>query len=460
MTEFPVAVVGAGPVGLAAAAHLILRGQRVRVFEAGARVGASLLDWGHVRVFTPWKYNMDMAARTLLERRGWTPPPDEALPTGAELQRLYLEPLAETAELAPVIETGARIAAITRSHIDKVAARGRAERPFRLRVEHADGAVRHELARAVIDASGTWTQPNPIGADGLVASGEREHAARIAYGMPDILGRDRALHTGRTTLVLGAGYSAANVLLDLVLLAETAPRTAIVWVVRGTDLTRVYGGGEADDLPARGGLGQRLQELVERGALTLVKGFAATAVTSAEGGVVLAGETANGPRQLAPVDRIVVATGQRPDLAMTRELRLDLDPGLESTRALAPLIDPNLHSCGSVEPHGYRELSHPEPDLYTIGAKSYGRAPTFLLLTGYEQARSVAAVLAGDLAAAASVQLALPATGICLTEPSAGPASAAECCGGPAPVEIVACCVADARAKQAGHAGCGCGAAA
>src|SRR4030095_17121722 len=90
-----------------------------------------------------------------------------------------------------------------------------------------------------------------------------------------------------------------------------------------------------------------------------------------------------------------------------RELRLELDPWLEGVRALGPLIDPNVHSCGSVPPHGHRELSHPEPGLYTIGVKSYGRAPTFLLLTGYEQARSVAAALPGDLAAAEHLRLGL-----------------------------------------------------
>ena len=107
------------------------------------------------------------------------------------------------------------------------------------------------------------------------------------------------------------------------------------------------------------------------------------------------GETTEGPRQIGPVDRIIAATGQRPDVSLTRELRLDLDPWLESARALGPLIDPNEHSCGSVPPHGHRELAHPEASFYTAGIKSYGRAPTFLLLTGYEQARSIAAAIAG-----------------------------------------------------------------
>ena len=150
----------------------------------------------------------------------------------------------------------------------------------------------------------------------------------------------------------------------------------------------------------------------------------------------------------------------RPDLTVTRELRLDLDPWLESLRALGPLIDPNLHSCGSVPPHGHRELTHPEPGFYTVGIKSYGRAPTFLLLTGYEQVRSVTAAIAGDMAAADAVQFELPETGVCTINNTGGGGDAQACCGGPAPENVNACCATDAVAKQNGKAGCGCGTAA
>jgi hypothetical protein len=105
---------------------------------------------------------------------------------------------------------------------------------------------------------------------------------------------------------------------------------------------------------------------------------------------------------------------------MLREIRLDLDEVVEAPRRLAPLIDPNLHSCGTVEPHGFDELRHPEKDFFVVGMKSYGRAPTFLLATGYEQVRSVAAYLDGDLDAARRVQLVLPATGVCSTDVGAG----------------------------------------
>jgi hypothetical protein len=80
------------------------------------------------------------------------------------------------------------------------------------------------------------------------------------------------------------------------------------------------------------------------------------------------------------------------------------------------LIDPNLHSCGTVRPHGVVELRQPETDFYIVGMKSYGRAPTFLMATGYEQVRSVAAELAGDHAAARDVRLKLPETGVCKTD--------------------------------------------
>jgi thioredoxin reductase len=459
LESLPVAVIGGGPVGLAAAAHLVGRGVPVKLYEAGAAIGANLRDWGHVRVFTPWRFCVDAASVELLERQGWTLPPADAFPTGGEIARDYLEPLAATPELAPVIETDVRVTAISRLGIDKVVSHGREERPFVLAVKTAEG-IRRDLARAVIDASGTWATPNPLGASGLPANGVVEFAERIAYGIPDVPSRDRSAYAGRTTLVVGAGHSAANVLLDLVRLAETEPATSAIWATRSTNLVRIYGGGDADQLPARGELGADTRALIESGRVPLVAGFAILAVREQDGRLMVDGETAEGPRTVGPVDRIVAATGQRPDLSLTRELRLDLDPWLESTKALGPLIDPNEHSCGSVPPHGHRELAHLEPGFYTVGIKSYGRAPTFLLLTGYEQVRSVAAAIAGDMAAADNIHLVLPETGVCVTNFDVGGVGASGCCGGPAPAEVDACCVADAVAKEEGKKGCGCGVAA
>jgi hypothetical protein len=442
--DLPVAVIGAGPVGLAAAAHLIERGMPVRVYEAGPGVAANVRAWGHVRLFSPWEFNVDQAARAILVRHGWQEPPAEVYATGQEFVDAYLVPLAQTPEIAAVIGTGAKVTAIGRLGIDKVVSKCREERPFVLTVVGPDGGARRDLAWAVIDTSGTWTSPNPLGAGGLPAEGEEALADRIAYGIPDVLGRDREAYAGRTTLVVGAGHSAANVLIDLARVGERDPSTNAVWATRGTNLMRVFGGGANDKLAARGELGTALKDLVESGQITLVTGFGVAAVREESGRLVVEGETADGRHSLAPVDRIIVATGQRPDLTLTRELRVKLDPWLESTEALGPLIDPNLHSCGTVYPHGHRELCHPEPRFYTAGIKSYGRAPTFLMITGYEQVRSVVAALAGDMAAADAVHLVLPETGVCSTD---RPGDGAGCCGGPPPTGINACCAQDAVAK-------------
>ena len=455
----PIAVIGGGPVGLAAAAHLIARGLPVKVYEAGPAVSSNIRDWGHVHVFTPWRYCVDPVATKMLFRRGWQTPELDSFPTGDELIRDYVEPLAALPEFGGVIETGARVTAISRLGVDKVVSRNREALPFVLVVETAEG-VRRDCARAVIDASGTWRTPNPIGAGGLPAEGEELFADRISYGIPNVLGKHRNLYAGKTTLVIGSGHSAGNALLDLARLAREERGTATIWATRSDDLSRIYGGGDADQLPARGELGFEVKRLAESGRVKLVTGFSTVAVREAVGGIMVEGEKGDGHRSIGPVDRIIATTGQRPDLSLTRELRLELDPWLESAKALGPLIDPNLHSCGSVPPHGHRELSHPEPGFYTIGIKSYGRAPTFLLLTGYEQARSVAAALAGDMIAADDVHLVLPETGVCATRSKEPQSGSAGCCGAPAPVEINPCCVGDADAKVGGKAGCGCSVAA
>ncbi len=451
MTELPVAIIGAGPVGLAAAANLVERGIAVKVYEAGEEAGANIREWDHVRLFSPWEFNLAPAARALLADVGWKEPDGHAYPTGGEFVYRYLAPLAAAPALARVIEYGVRVTAIGRHGIDKVVSRDRDQCPFVLTVAGADGATRRDQARAVIDASGTWTSPNPIGAGGLAADGEHALRDRIAYGIPDVLGGDRSTYAGRTILVIGAGHSAANVLLDLEELAAAEPGTKAIWATRGRDLSRVFGGAANDQLAARGDLGQRLRRLVKEGRVSLLSGFGVTGVREDGGHLFVDGEINGVGRTIGPINRIVGCTGQRPDLSLTRELRVEFDPWLESAKALGPLIDPNLHSCGSVPPHGHRELSHPEPGFYTVGIKSYGRAPTFLMLTGYEQVRSIAAAIAGDLAGADDVKLVLPETGVCKAAPSG------DCCGGTAPAEANACCAEDALAKADGRAGCGCG---
>jgi N-acetylglutamate synthase-like GNAT family acetyltransferase len=427
--ELPVAVIGAGPVGLAAVARLIERGIQPIVLEAGASVGANLIDYGHVRLFSPWRYNIDAAMAAQLAATGWQAPPADEVPLAREVVDRVLKPFSELPRIARALRLNTRVTAISREGFDKVKTAGREASAFVIRTLH-DGVPSELRARAVIDASGTWSAPNPLGANGLPAVGERENVASIFYGIPDVLGAHRSRYAGKRTLVVGAGHSAANALLALAELAKSEPGTRLAWSVRSPTLTRVFGGGDADALPARGQLGAALRSLRDSGQMEFVSGLRISVIRRDGASLIVEG---NGPdrrpMQLTGIDEIVCATGQRPDLTLAGELRLKLDPWLESTEALGPLIDPNLHSCGTARPHGHRELSHPEQGFYTLGVKSYGRAPTFLMATGYEQARSVAAAMAGDIEAADRVELELPETGVCglgVQEPT--PAGGG-CCG-------------------------------
>jgi len=454
-----VAVIGAGPIGMAAAAHLLERGFAPIVLEAGESVAANFESFRHVQLFSPWRYNLDPAARRLLEPTGWKAPELDFLPTAGAMVDRYLAPLSRLPALASAIRYSHRVLDVSREGFDKVKSRGRDEAPFVIRAQSPEG-VREIRAWGVIDASGSWGKPNPLGANGLPAVGEIEAAARIRYGMPDILGRERDRYAGKRVLVAGAGHSAAGNLLALAKLSEMVSDTSIVWTIRGHNFARIFGGGENDGLAARGALGKRLEALAQSRRLEVVADFRTFEVMSSrasqrdEGAgtklTVLGYGLDNEVRSIEDIDEIIVSAGGRPDLALTSELRLKLDSWIESTEQLAPLIDPNLHSCGTVRPHGHRELEHPEKNFYAVGAKSYGRAPNFLLATGHEQVRSVVAALAGDLVAADDVQLDLPQTGVCSTQ--FDEASSA-CCGPAETTEVTTLATQGGKAMASG--GCG-----
>lgn len=437
-----VAILGAGPVGLAAAAQVLERQLIPLILEQGQAAGHAVRGWAHVPMFSNWRYNLDAAATRRLAALGWVPPDPEAYPTGADLVAGYIAPLAQS--LQPWLQTGQRVVAISRDGVDKIKDAGRATAPFVIETEGPAGRQIHR-ADAVIDATGTWFQPNPGGA-GRPVPGEVGQAG-LSYGMPDVAGVARQRFAGRQVAVLGGGHSALGTLIALAGLPGPAP----VWLCRADSVTRALGGGAADQLAARGALGVDIARLLAGGRIRLEAGFRLAAI---EGQAPLVAVAADGRRVAA--EELIVATGFRPDLSILRELRVALDPALECPPALAPLIDPNLHACGTVRPHGAAELAHPEPGFYIAGMKSYGRAPTFLLATGHEQVRSIVAAIAGDHQAAARVELVLPETGVCNGPGVAAVAAGSACCGGPAKAERTACCAADEAAKAVEAAGCGC----
>ena len=423
----PVAIIGGGPIGLAAAAHLQQRGESFILFEAGETVGASIWSWRHVRLFSPWEYCVDAASVALLEANGWQMPNPEHLPTGGELVEAYLRPLAALPELQPHINLGSRVTFVGRKGLDKMKTADRDERPFVLHVKQ-NGKVKRVEAKAVIDASGTWDNPNPLGSGGVSALGEAEAREQIFYGIPDVLARHRIRYVNKRVMVVGSGHSAMNALLELAELKGNAPATEIYWAIRKEQMYTVYGGGADDALPARGALGTRLRDLVEQRVVNLLTPFYIHEIEQQNGRLQVVGMLGTMETTVADVDEIITNTGSRPDLSFLREVRVQVDAALESVPALAPLIDPNLHSCGTVRPHGEEELRQMEKDFYVLGMKSYGRAPTFLLATGYEQTRSVVAGLVGDWEAAQRVELNLPETGVCNTNlPTTS--NEASCCG-------------------------------
>jgi thioredoxin reductase len=430
IATLPTVVIGAGPVGLAAAAHLVERGIEPLVLEAGPAAGSAVREWSHVRLFSTWAELVDPAAEKLLAPTGWTAPEGSTYPSGGDWAERYRQPLADV--LGDKVRFGARVTGVSRVGRDRVVDAGREEQPFTVHVTNADGTEECLAARAVVDASGTWSTPSPIGGDGLPALGERAAADRISYRVPDL--KDpavRARYAGKRTAVIGSGASAFTALAHLADLAKESPGTHGVWIVRRGISGSTFGGGEADQLPARGALGLAAKAAVDDGYADAVTGFRTSAVEKTGDRLVLLSDEG---RRLDPVDEVIVLTGFRPDLSYVSELRLALDERLQAPVALAPLIDPNVHSCGTVYPHGVNELSHPERDVYLVGMKSYGRAPTFLLRTGYEQVRSVVAALAGDTEAAERVELALPGASVCKLDSR----SRDDSCDAPVPEPVAA----------------------
>ncbi|SNZ14205.1 Pyridine nucleotide-disulphide oxidoreductase [Terribacillus aidingensis] len=418
--QLPVVIIGAGPVGLAAAAHLVEYDLPFVILEKGESVGSNILEWGHVQLFSPWEYNTNQAATKLLAETEWQHPDKNKLPTGQELVNEYLKPLSQLQVVQENTRYNSQVVAVTKDGADKLKSDNRGERAFVVHYK-IKSKLEKVSASAIIDASGTWQNPNPPYADGVWLDASISDS--VHTNIPAVQ-QQQEVFKDKHTVVIGSGHSAMNTLLNLAELKKDYPLTKISWVLRRESPVSAFGGEEQDQLAARGALGSSVHKLVDQGVVDVFALFNVEAIDYDGSNYTLSSKAG---RIISSVDEIVVNTGARPDFSFLREVRYVIDPIVESTPALAPLIDPNLHSCGTVRPHGEGELRHPEKNFYVAGVKSYGRAPTFLLSTGYEQVRSIVASIAGDAESAKQVKLKLPETGVCKTDIVT--AKQRSCCG-------------------------------
>jgi thioredoxin reductase len=393
------AIIGAGPVGLEAAAAALDHGFDVHVFERG-EVGAHPLAWGHVRMFTPWRMNLGPRSRGHLEAAGWVAPDPEAFPTGLELAERYLQPLARLPEFASRVHTHAQVVHASRRGLlkgDAIDGPERREHPFRLLVRDAGGRENFLHAFALIDASGVYGQPNWAGDGGIPARGELYLKPQLAYHLEDVLGLARTRYAGKRTLVIGAGASAATTATGLATLATESLGTSVVWATRGS-AAGLYPENADDPLPERRALHAAARALVHGADVAIahvggavVEGFEFNSATHRYRVALLVGEQ---PR-VEEVDLVIVNAGFGPDHSITRELQVHECYATGAPMKLATaLLGAAAADCLTTPAFGVDALANPEPDFFILGHKSYGRGPHFLLETGYRQADDVLSHLA------------------------------------------------------------------
>jgi thioredoxin reductase len=372
-------VIGAGPVGLEAALAAVSRGYDVTVLEKDV-VGANLRRWGATRLFSPVRMNMSAAARQIL---GDACPPEDALLTGPEMADLILEPLAASAPLHGRVRIGHRVTAVGRARLTRRDLPGhplRGERPFRLLVEGPTGEE-VLVAEYVLDASGVYGQPAALGAGGIPAPGERNLNGQIIRDLgaldarlPDLRGRD--------VLLVGHGHSAANAL-DAFAAMVDPPRVA--WATRSAN-RRPCVEVASDPLPERARITAHANAMAEMppAFLTVVRRASVESIASRGSRVAVTLTDGN----TGVYDAIVGLTGYRPDLSFLSELALEIAPSSEGAARLTRAIG-NVTDCLGAPSVAARDLQSGEPGFHLVGAKSYGRLPTFLMQAGIGQAAAI-----------------------------------------------------------------------
>ncbi len=405
-TEPEVAILGAGPIGIEAALALAERGLPFTLYEAADRVAAHLRSWGHVRLFSPWSLDVSPRMRHWLEKGGVEAPAGDDCPTGDELAALVFEPLAAMEPLASSLALGTRVLAVGRQGLlkhEEIGTGARAERPFRLLCADREGRERVATADVVLDCTGSYGRPNPVGDGGIPAPGERSLDGAIAHRIPD-LATEAAEWRGRTVLLVGAGHSAQTAVVELAELAgrgsaETAGEktgTRVIWALRSERPSWPID--PEDPLPERARLTRRARALAE-GASPAVEAIFGVVVEGLErdgGRVRVTLRATDGARRRVTVDRVLALTGSVGDHLLYRELQVHECYATSGPMKLAAaLLGESSADCLAQKSHGPETLVNPEPGFYILGAKSYGRNNTFLMRTGWQQVDEVVGGLLG-----------------------------------------------------------------
>jgi hypothetical protein len=396
-----IAILGAGPTGLEAALAAAEHGLAFTLYEAADGVAGHVRDWSHVELFSPWAYDISPRARRALSSAGieLPEPGDPTCPSGKELVERVLEPLGELAQIRPHLRTGVKVVSVGREGLlkhEEIATDTRRERPFRLLLRDTAGCEWTENADVVLDCTGSYGQPNARGDGGIAAPGEIPLADEIRRTIPD-LDSEAENWAGRTILVVGAGHSALTAVSRLAALADTSPATSVVWALRREHPS--WHADPNDPLPERSRLARQARDFLAgtSPAIHPISGVVVDSVSRDGDRFAVGLRRTDGAVETVHVDRILSLTGSVGDHDLYRQLQIHECYATHGPMKLAATLlgsaGTSNADCLDQKSLGVETLLNPEPNFFILGAKSYGRNPSFLMRLGWQQVDEVFALL-------------------------------------------------------------------
>lgn len=384
-------IIGAGPMGFETALRVLDRGFDITMLEAG-RVGENIRQWQHVRFFSPFGMNISRRVRQALPGKL---PPDDAILTGGEFVEAVLQPLSRLPELERKIHCGQRVVSIARAGLGKLGLPGhplRVERPFRILSEDGESRERLFEAEIVFDASGVYGQPNWAGSAGMPALGEPHWGSRIVRHLRDFDGSDFLRYAGKKILLIGHGHSAAHAAFALNNIIKREPSTQVIWAVR-TDRTKPILEVSDDPLLERAKVAHAGNELAANPPknMRILRRVALEVLVEANNSSKVKLKVWRNFEEIE-VEEIIALTGYRPNLEMLRELTAEFSGVSEGVAGLYRALT-NITDCLAKIEISPKDLQTGEPNFFSVGIKSYGRNPGFLLKSGVDQLEAVFSML-------------------------------------------------------------------